>query len=289
MVRKVLVSLVAIVLALSLSGIAMAENVMYTSRDVQVPATVVLPDGEGPFPLVVLAHGHGGSREENIGFGAIAEALKAKGIATIRMDFPGCGESTESFQMNTLTNMKLDVMNAVSYAMETYNIDATKIGLFGYSMGGRIALELLAEGADDFAGIALLAPANSVEDLKAFLGGADQWETLKATAQSAGFVEFTTVYGQKQELSKEWFADLEKVANPAEIAATMFTGPALVIYSTDDTVVSPTVSAAVAETLKAEVVDATGDGHSYGFYSDKTTVLDAVTNGVADFFAKTLQ
>ena len=56
MLRKMLVSLVAIVLALSLSGIAMAENVMYTSRDVQVPATVVLPDGEGPFPLVVLAH-----------------------------------------------------------------------------------------------------------------------------------------------------------------------------------------------------------------------------------------
>ena len=69
----------------------------------------------------------------------------------------------------------------------------------------------------------------------------------------------------------------------------VFSGPTLVIYAGDDTAVSPSVSAAVAETLKAEVVDATGDGHSYGFYSDKTDVLNAVTTGVADFFAKTLQ
>ncbi len=289
MLRKMLVSLVAFVLVLALCSFAVAENVTYPSRDAQIPATVVLPEGDGPFALVVMAHGHGGSREENIGFGTIAEALKAKGIASIRMDFPGCGESTESFQLNTMTNMKLDVANALAYAKETYSIDTAKIGLFGYSMGGRIALELLGDGAADYASVALLAPANDTQDLKALFGGAQQWETLKATAQAAGFVEFTTVYGQKQELSKEWFADLEKVANPAEVAAMVFSGPTLVIYAGDDTAVSPSVSAAVAETLKAEVVDATGDGHSYGFYSDKTDVLNSVTTGVADFFAKTLQ
>ena len=32
-----------------------------------VPATVVVPDGEGPFPAVVMNHGHGGGRQEEIG------------------------------------------------------------------------------------------------------------------------------------------------------------------------------------------------------------------------------
>lgn len=289
MLKKVLSSLVALVLVLSLGSFAMAESVTYASRDAQVPATVVIPDGDGPFPLVVLAHGHGGSKDENIGFGAIADALKAEGIASIRMDFPGCGESTEGFQKNTLTNMKQDVLAAIAYATENYKIDTAKVGIFGYSMGGRIALELLGEGNYSFAAAALLAPANSTEDLKTAFGGADAWEALKATAEKDGYVDFTTIYGQKQQLSKEWFADLGLVADPAKTAAEKYTGPALVIYSQDDTVVSPSVSAAVAETLKAEVVEATGDGHSYGFYSDKTDVLNTVVTGIADFFGKTLQ
>ena len=61
------------------------------------------------------------------------------------------------------------------------------------------------------------------------------------------------------------------------------------IYAKDDEAVSPSVSAGVAATLLAEVVQATGDSHSYGFYSDKTDVLNTVVNGVASFFLKTLK
>ena len=289
MMKKLLVSLMALVLMFSISNLAVAESITYPSRDVQIPATVVIPDGDGPFPMVVLAHGHGGSKDENIGFGAIAAALKAEGIASIRMDFPGCGESTESFQLNTLTNMKQDVLNAVAYLTSTYAIDTAKVGLFGYSMGGRVALELLGENDYPFAAVALLAPANSTEDLKKLFGGADNWETLKATAEANGYADFTTIYGQQQQLSKEWFADLDKVADPAAAAAAAYTGPALVIYAKDDEAVSPSVSAGVAATLLAEVVQATGDSHSYGFYSDKTDVLNTVVNGVASFFLKTLK
>lgn len=288
MVQKRLAILLVFTLALGLCGLAVAEDITYESRGVQVPATVVLPEGDGPFPLVVMAHGHGGSREENIGFGAIADALAAKGIASIRMDFPGCGESTESFQMNVLSNMKQDVLIAVTYATETYAIDAEKVGIFGYSMGGRIALELLADDAYPFAAAAFLAPAGVTEDLKNMFGGADAWEEMKADAEADGFVTFTTIYGQEQELSQDWFTDLEAVAEPALAAGEKYEGPALVIYASDDEAVSPAVSAAVAEVLDAEVVDATGDGHSYGFYSDKTDVLNTVASGAADFFAASL-
>ena len=276
------------VATLAFCGTTMAETVTYESRDAQIPATVVVPEGEGPFPLVVMAHGHGGSREENIGFAAIAESLQQKGIASIRMDFPGCGESTESFRLNTLSNMKQDVKAAVAFAMENFPVDANQVGIFGYSMGGRIALELLADTTSDlsFSGTVLLAPAASTENLKLLFGGADAWAKMKSEAETNGFVSFTTIYGQTQELSKEWFMDLEAIENPTESAAALISGQnVLVIFAQDDEAVAPFVSQGVADILGAAVIDATGDGHSYGFYSDKTDVLNTVAKGTADFFA----
>ena len=119
--KKLLALALALVMTLTLAAAA-AETTTFTyeSRGVQVPATLVTPDGVDAFPVVVLAHGHGGNREENVGFAAVADALAAQGIGSIRMDFPGCGESTESFQNNVLSNMKADVLAAVDYAKAAY-------------------------------------------------------------------------------------------------------------------------------------------------------------------------
>src|SRR5688572_17553445 len=92
--------LIAASLALAAGSMARAETVnevtiMNGAR--AVPATVVVPDGDGPFPAVVMNHGHGGGRQEGGGFAKLAKALADVGILTIRMDFPGSGDSKESF------------------------------------------------------------------------------------------------------------------------------------------------------------------------------------------------
>ncbi len=286
--RKLVCLLLALVLMTSAVAFAEGTKLTYDSRDVKVPAIVTMPelkDGE-KCPLVVMSHGHGGSKDENIGFGAIADALAAKGIASVRMDFPGCGESAESFQLNCMSNMKQDVQNALTYTLANYPIDENQIGLFGYSMGGRITLELLADMAiPNVKAVALLAPG--VSDMKVSFGsGESSWEDLKAEAAEKGFVTHTTAYGQVQELSKQWFEDLESRENQAEDAAKAFEGPVLVMYADDDPVVTADVSKGVAAAFgdNATLIDATGDSHSYGFYSEKTDVLNTVVNGTADFF-----
>ena len=285
---KRIASLILVVFLL-LASCALAENITYTSRGVEVPATVEVPEGKGEINLVVMMHGHGGSRDEYLGFPVIAQALKDRGIATIRMDFPGCGESAEPFTENNLTNMKADVLAAIDYMKANYDVD--DIGLFGYSMGGRIALELLAEKKVDPDAVVLLAPAADNEDLTGLFGGPEAWDEMHAKAQADGFFTFTTIYGQVQDLSAKWFDDLAIYADVATDAAKAWDeDDALVICGSDDEAVNPeTVSKVVAQKLGAKVADATGEGHGYGFYTeDDDTVRNLVAKTTADFFAEHL-
>ena len=188
--------------------------------------------------------------------------------------------------MNTLTNMEADVLAAIDYAKA--NLSVSKVGLFGYSMGGRIVLELLASGTPADA-IVLLAPAASTADLKNLFGGEEAYDAMAAQAETDGFVVFTTIYGQVQELSKAWFDDLDKYADVKADASAAWQGPALVIWGTDDEAVNPAVSAAVADALGAQTFEATGEGHGYGFYSEDDAVRNAVAGAVAAFFAENLK
>jgi pimeloyl-ACP methyl ester carboxylesterase len=208
------------------------------------------------------------------------------------MDFPGTGDSTEGFRSNTLTNMEADVMAAIVYMQRTFPVNARLVGFFGYSMGGRVGLELLAnpETSSVFLAAAFLAPAASTDDLKRSFGGPEGWEELKAIADAEGFATFTTGDGQVQELSAQWFADLEAGPDPTFPASLVYRGrPSLVIYGEDDNVVSPSVSQAVAQAFDSEVVDATGDGHSYGFSANRPDVLNTVANALGLFFGTKLK
>ena len=156
-------------------------------------------------------------------------------------------------------------------------------------MGGRITLELLSNKAFDFAAVELVAPAEDVTDLKNLFGGPEAWEKMKAEANEKGYTVYTTIYGQVQELSKEWFADLEAVPDGlAEAAATNYKGKSLVIYAVDDEAVSPEVSKTTAEILGSEVAVTPADGHSYSFYGTNPETISITNDGSVDFFAKEL-
>ncbi len=155
------------------------------SRGVAVPVSYVTPaiGADERFPLVVMAHGHGGSRHEGGGYRLVAEAMAKNGIASIRMDFPGCGDSTESFTNNNLSNMLLDLQAARDYAASRPEIDDDRVGLLGYSMGGRL-VALLAEMDPSYKVMAAWTPAvtDGAQRNIESLGGADAYNRLKETS-----------------------------------------------------------------------------------------------------------
>lgn len=268
------------------------EDVVYQSNGADVYVTVTIPKDRNNVPYMLICHGHGGTRSENGGLDAIAQGLAEKGIASIRMDYPGCGDSKEQFRNNNLTNMIQYTEDAMKYMDNHYAVNKDSVGIFGYSMGGRISLEMLANKKYNFKAICLLAPAADTEDLKKLFGGTENWELLKKTAQESkdGYVDFTTIYGQKQELSTKWFTDLEEkdFTTLMQEVKKSYNGPSMVIYAVDDTAVSPSVSKGVAETLGSEVILTPEDGHSYGFYSDKAYVKRIVVENAVDFFTDKL-
>lgn len=147
--RALLVLLLCIaVLALCAAGTLFLLLPMPESEDLQIPgsrgtipATVQMPsrlNRLGDVPLVVLCHGFTGNRGGDTHFTQLALDLAEEGIATVRMDFPGCGESTEPYTAYTLTNMADDVEDAILYMIAEYGADGPR-ALVGHSMGGRLA------------------------------------------------------------------------------------------------------------------------------------------------------
>lgn len=255
-----------------------------------VPATVVVPDGQGPFPAVVMNHGHGGGRQEGGGFTKLAKALADAGIMTIRMDFPGSGDSKESFTEGYLSNMISDSNASLAYMLANFPADPNRLGILGYSMGGRIALTIAETPGNPYKAVGLLAPsANPGKGLALFLAGSEaEFERLYAEASTdKGYADYTTIYGQKQKLSKRWFDEL-LASSPLETISN-YTGAMLVVHGDKDTVILPAEDEAVVKAYpKASIVLVPNADHGYGFYSDQPDVTALVEGSFAKFFKENL-
>ncbi len=92
------------------------------------------------FAGVVFFHGFTGDRMESHWiFIKCARALAKAGIASLRFDFGGSGESEGEFREVTLTSEINDAIDAVKYFRAQKGIDAERVGLCGLSLGGCIA------------------------------------------------------------------------------------------------------------------------------------------------------
>ena len=275
------------------SAAAVSTNVWIPSRNVDIPATLVRPTQTplAGLPLVLLIHGHGGTRHEAGGFTRVAAGLANNGIASLRMDFPGCGDSREPFQENNLTHMLADIESAFEFAQHHMQVDTTRLGVLGFSMGGRLALHWVANNRQ-FQVLGLWAPSASPggNNLKTFLGGPQQYQALRNQAKRDGWATFTTSWGQRQALGLRWFEDLE-ASFPLDSAAR-YQGALMVLYGDKDTIVPPTVSESVithatqASSVTRHVVkDA---DHGLGLFDHNAALSQQAVQATVDFFSKHL-
>lgn len=139
------------------------EEVAFTnnSEGFSLGGTLTIPEGEGPFPAVILVSGSGSqNRDEEIyghkPFKLIADHLTRKGIAVLRYDDRGVGASGGSYIGATSASFAGDARSALDFLLDRKEVEKTKVGVIGHSEGGIIAF-LLASKYEDIAFIISLA------------------------------------------------------------------------------------------------------------------------------------
>ena len=128
------------------------EEVVFQNPNagISLAGTLTLPKKEGVFPAVILISGSGAQNrdEELMGhkpFLVIADYLTRNGIAVLRFDDRGVGQSTGNFKTATTADFATDVTSALTYLKTRKEINSQKIGLIGHSEGGIIAPMIAAQ------------------------------------------------------------------------------------------------------------------------------------------------
>jgi len=149
----------------------------------ELPGTLLLPKGNGPFPVVVLVHGSGpNDRNETVGgtrvFLDIAEGLADRGIASLRYEKRTKAHPEEFAGAFTIDDETTDdAVAAIAFLATRPDIDPKQIYIVGHSQGAMMAPRIALK-APRLAGIVLMAaPARHLEDIVydqfAFLAKAD--------------------------------------------------------------------------------------------------------------------
>lgn len=128
------------------------EEVTFSNGKYKFNGTLTLPknsDKNTKVVLMVTGSGQQNRDEEVFGhkpFAVIADALAREGIASLRYDDRGYGDSTIVFSNFTTDDFKQDAEAGVKYLRKRFK----KVGVLGHSEGGTIALMLAGEGKTDF-------------------------------------------------------------------------------------------------------------------------------------------
>lgn len=117
---------------------ARGEEVRFRSGDLLLAGTLSIPSGEGPFAGLVIVHGSGTSSRSNAWTSAYAQALVERGVAVLYPDKRGSGASEGNWQVASFEDLAEDALAAAALLREQLRVDATRVGLIGFSQGGHI-------------------------------------------------------------------------------------------------------------------------------------------------------
>ncbi len=219
---------VMLVLACAVSAFGEAVPVQIDGSVGKLSAVIQKPelkDGE-KCPLVMILHGFTGSKNEKL-LKTFADTLESAGIASIRFDFNGHGESEGSFVNMTVLNEIEDARHVYEYVRDLRYVDSVSIA--GHSQGGVVSSMLAGElGKDAFRSVVLFAPAAVLRD-DALRGN------VMGVAYDAGNPpESVKIFG-RYDLGRDYMLTSQTL--PIYETAEKFTGAVCVIHGKADRIV----------------------------------------------------
>ena len=139
------------------------EEIVFTNskEKINLSGTLTLPEGKEKSPAVILIAGSGpNDRDETIfghkPFWVLADYLTRNGVAVLRYDKRGTGESGGEYFTATTLDFADDAEAALNYLKTRKEIDSKNLGMIGHSEGGIIA-PMIAARNNDVSFIVLMA------------------------------------------------------------------------------------------------------------------------------------
>ena len=258
------------------------EVIFIDAGDHQIPATLTLPKGASglTFPAVLMLHGNGSDRHEaGGGYDLLAPKMAENGIASLRFDYIGNGESTTDYIEFTHEKGVEDALSSFAYLLTQPQIDGQRIGIMGWSQGGGLAL----------------VTASREERIKSVLTWAGALydgtinEEQYTEAKEKGHYESTYEWREPLKLSPGYFEVLKNfiVAD----AVPLIKAPILAINGTLDTAVPPETGKTIAdlamnESSKALILEEAD--HTFNIFSGNMDVFNKLMEDTINWFDATL-
>ncbi len=126
------------------------EEVRYmnASQGISLAGMLFVPEGEPPFPVVVMITGSGSFSRSGPWYLNYARYLQANGIAVLLPDKRGTESSGGDWRTSSLEDLASDTLSAISYLRTERRQLVGSIGILGVSQGGVIASIVASEDPD---------------------------------------------------------------------------------------------------------------------------------------------
>ncbi len=284
---KRLICSVLVLAFVSLSALAdvLSTPLMLDNGEYEIPAIMTSPEGTAAVPGVILLHGSASHKNE-VGdlYLRLAEQLANNGIASIRIDFAGTGDSPVDYTHYTLKTAVRDAEVALAFLRSQPQVDDHRIGVVGFSQGGLIAQLLLAQQPGIKSFVAWSSVAS--DGIGPF---ADMFETLYMTAKREGQVEQQFAWRPPLSISYEWFEQV--MANQSLSGMAEYTGSVLAIAGSNDTVVPPTAATRLIVASGSDVARAViikGADHIFNVLDENANQDEQLLEMTTEWFAEAL-
>lgn len=236
-----------------------------TLDGLHLAGTFVEPD-EPSDRAVVLVHGGGVTRDEGGFFTRLAAGLGEAGVASLRFDLRGHGESEGRQEELTLSAILNDIRVALAHAREVTG--ARRLSLTGQSFGGGICGYYAAKRPAEVARLVLLCPQFNYK--KRTIDSRPYWtddylsDEMAQQLSEHGYIQFTPALKHGRSIFNEVFW-LRPHTVLGEISA-----PTLVVHGTKDMLVPIESSrqALACFTAEYELVEIEGAEHGFAMHDD---------------------
>ena len=135
------------------------QDVQFENGEIRLAGTLVLPDGPGPHPAMVIVHGSGAADRHN--WEEHTKHFPSLGVALLKFDKRGVGESAGNWLTASMPTLADDVLAGVKYLQQRSDINPKQVGVWGGSQGwtvgslaaarsqGTVAFAIIISGAPE--------------------------------------------------------------------------------------------------------------------------------------------